>query len=289
MTKPAVAVVGLGAMGSRIAHNFVSDGYPTTVWNRSPEPGKALGDAGARVAATPREAAHDADLVLVCLADDDVSRAVWLDSDTGVLAGLRSGSIGVETSTLTPSWVRELASVTNAAGARFLEAPMLGTLPHIESRQLMHLVGGPDATLADAQEILSVSANALHHVGDYGSAAVLKLVNNTLAATQAAAVAELINVIESERLDTKTCLDILTKLPVMSPSAVRLLGLMTAREFTPNFTIRLLNKDLRYMVETAEAAGTAVPMSRATMSTYAQAEESGYGEDDISGIAQLYT
>ena len=105
-----VAILGLGIMGGGMAANWLAKGFEVSVWNRTAAKAQALAGKGAKVAATPREAATGADFIFAMVADDDASRSVWLGND-GALAGAKSGAIGVESSTLTPDWIRELARV----------------------------------------------------------------------------------------------------------------------------------------------------------------------------------
>jgi 3-hydroxyisobutyrate dehydrogenase len=108
-----VALLGLGTMGAGMAANWLAKGFQLSVWNRTHARAQALADKGARVATTPREAAEGADCVFAMVADDAASRAVWLGDD-GALAGAKTGAVVVESSTLTPDWVRELAGRARA-------------------------------------------------------------------------------------------------------------------------------------------------------------------------------
>ena len=112
-----VAILGLGVMGGGMAANWLAKGFEVSVWNRTAAKAQPLAGKGAKVAATPREAAQGADFIFAMVADDDASRSVWLGPD-GALAGAKSGAIGVESSTLTPDWVRELGGQAQAKGVR---------------------------------------------------------------------------------------------------------------------------------------------------------------------------
>src|SRR5271165_4448006 len=115
----SIALLGLGATGAGMAANWLNKGFPLTVWNRTPGKAEAFAAMGARVAQTPREAAEDADVIVAMVSDDEASRAVWLGV-SGALAGAKSGAICIESSTLSPDWVRELAGLAQARGCRFL-------------------------------------------------------------------------------------------------------------------------------------------------------------------------
>jgi 3-hydroxyisobutyrate dehydrogenase len=145
MLMQRVAILGLGIMGGGMAANWLAKGFEVSVWNRTAAKAQALAGKGAKVAATPREAATGADFIFAMVADDDASRSVWLGND-GALAGAKSGAIGVESSTLTPEWIRELARQAQAKGVGFLDAPVGGSRPAAASGELRFFVGGDPQT-----------------------------------------------------------------------------------------------------------------------------------------------
>ncbi|WP_306369378.1 NAD(P)-dependent oxidoreductase [Nocardiopsis sp. CC223A] len=287
-TPPSVAVVGLGAMGARLARNLCSGGYPVVVANRSPEPVRRLVAEGASAAASPADAAARADVVLVAVSDDEASESVWLDPRTGVLAGAPRGTLAIEASTLSPGWIRRLATAADHAGLRFLEAPMLGSRPQAEARALVHLVGGPPEVLADARDVLGNSAARVHRVGGHGTAAALKLIVNASLAAQVAAMAELIGAAHHAGLDLSGSLGLLTELPVTSPAAARAIGAMVAGDFSPNFPVRLVAKDLGYLAALGEELGFETPMTRTALAGYERASAGGHADADLTAIAAMY-
>ncbi|HEY0734629.1 MAG TPA: NAD(P)-dependent oxidoreductase, partial [Herpetosiphonaceae bacterium] len=145
-----VAILGLGIMGSGMAHNLLKAGFSLTVYNRSRDKATALESAGARVADTPRAAVESADVIVAMVANDEASRAIWLGDD-GALAGVRSDALLIECSTLTTGWVRELADLAQQRAAVFLDAPVTGSKPVAESGQLGFLVGGDSAAFERAR------------------------------------------------------------------------------------------------------------------------------------------
>jgi len=286
--QPIVAVVGLGAMGSRLAANLLTDGYRVIVTNRTPAAAAGLAAAGAVVAASPREAAAGADVVLAVVSDDPASRAIWTDPEHGLLGGLRSGRVAVECSTVSPEWVRELAGVAVASGARFLEAPMIGSRPQVDARALVHLVGGAEETLDEVRGVLEVSATRTHHCGEVGAAATSKLIVNALLATQIATIAELLGVAERSGLAVGATMDLLASLPVTSPAVARAGGAMINRAFNPNFPVDLVAKDLRYLSELAARLDGEVPMSRSALAGFLQRSVEGHGHEDLTAIARSF-
>ncbi len=283
-----ITVLGLGAMGTRLATNLIAAGYPITVWNRSPAPAQAFAAPGAHVALSPRAAVQGADIVIAMVTDNNASRAIWLDPDTGALAGLGPQTIAVESSTLTIPWIHELAAAMEQAGVAFLDAPVVGSRPQAEAGKLSYLVGGRAETLAQVEDILLAAGGAaVHHVGPVGQGMALKLAVNALFGIQVAALAEMLNLLSKLGLANAPALTLLGETPVLSP-ATRLAGsLMVAHDHAPLFPIDLVEKDFRYVLETAQAVGATTPATAAVHALYQAAIAQGYGEDNITGIAQL--
>jgi 3-hydroxyisobutyrate dehydrogenase len=179
MSKPRVAILGLGIMGSGMAGRVLSADFPLMVYNRNREKAAPFEKGGAFVAASPREAAARAEIIISIVADDAASRAVWLGED-GALAGASRESVLVESSTLTVAWVKELAAAAAHRGCELLDAPVTGTKPHAAAGELLFLVGGSASALATARPVLSVLSRDIVHLGPTGSGAYLKLINNFL-------------------------------------------------------------------------------------------------------------
>ena len=155
MSKPRVAILGLGIMGGGMAQRLLSQGFRVTVYNRSREKAECFAATGARIAGSPREAASGADIVIGMVADDNASRGVWL-GENGALSGASPNSVLIESSTVSVSWVKELSALAAQHGCELLDAPVTGTKPHAASGELFFMVGGSTAALQKAQEILRV-------------------------------------------------------------------------------------------------------------------------------------
>jgi 3-hydroxyisobutyrate dehydrogenase-like beta-hydroxyacid dehydrogenase len=187
MTKQKIAILGCGAMGSRMVQNLLNADYQVVVYNRTAAKIQSLIDGGALYAATPKAAAEQADIVISMVTDDDVSRRIWLDPETGALLGLNKDRIAIESSTLTIGWTRELASTIEQRGAMFLDAPVVGSRPQVEAGKLIYLVGGKAEILEQVQAILSsAGAAVIHHIGTIGQGMAMKLAVNTLFGVQVA-------------------------------------------------------------------------------------------------------
>lgn len=283
-----ITVLGLGAMGSRLATNLIAAGYPLTVWNRSPAPAQAFAAQGASIASSPRAAVQGADIVIALVTDNNASQAIWLDPDSGALAGLSPQTIAVESSTLTIPWIHELAAAMEQAEVAFLDAPVVGSRPQAEAGKLNYLVGGRAEALAQVKDILLAAGGvAVHHVGPVGQGMALKLAVNALFGIQVAALAEMLSLLAKLGLPNDSALAILGEMPVLSPATHLAGSLMIAHNHAPLFPIDLVEKDFRYVLETAQAVGAATPAAAAVHALYRAAIAQGYGEDNITGIAQL--
>lgn len=136
-----ITLIGLGAMGSRMAMNLLKAGHVLTVWNHTPAAANQLLSAGAKIASTPRAAVANADVVLSMVRDDDASRSVWLDANTGALAGMQPHAVAIESSTLTPGWIKSLAEEMKHCNQAFVEAPVSGLRPRADSATLVWFAG----------------------------------------------------------------------------------------------------------------------------------------------------
>lgn len=283
-----ISVLGLGAMGSRMAANLIKAGHQVTVWNRSPQAAQAPIDAGARSAKTPKEAASDADFVIAMVRDNDASRQVWLDPDTGAIEGMSAGAIAIESSTLTAEWVRELGTHMAERSLSLLEAPVVGSTPQAEGAQLTYLVGGDADTFTRTEAVLKTMGSTIHHVGPLGAGALAKLATNTLLGIQVTVLAELIGMLKRSGADVARVLEVVATTPAWSMVAARVSGLMLAGNFTPQFPIDLIEKDFGYTLQAA-GSDSAAPTIAAARGVFRTAIERGFGQDNMTGVIKLFT
>ena len=281
-----VAVLGMGAMGSRMAISLLRAGHSVIVWNRTAARTKPLIEQGATTAASPYEAAKGADIVLSVVRDNEASRRVWLSADDGALNAMSAEAIGMESSTLTPNWVRELSSAFAARGVPFLDAPVVGTRAQADAVTLIHLVGGDAATMVRAQPILSAIGNVAHHVGGAGSAAALKLLVNALVSIQVASISELLGAADRLGLDRKRAGEVIVEMPSCSASAKGVTMAMLARNFAPAFPVELVDKDLGYLA--SEVHADALPISSAARGVFERALAAGLANENMTAVAKLY-
>lgn len=285
MSTPHVAFLGLGIMGAGMARRLLGAGFTVTAWNRHRARGEPLAAAGARIADTPRAAAAEADVIVAMLADDGASRAVWLGPD-GALAGAQRGAVAVECSTLTVEWVKELARAAGAAGLELVDAPVTGSKGPAAAGELNFLVGATPAALARVQPVLRPMSRSITHLGPTGSGALVKLANNFLSGVQVAAFAEALAWLERSGVDRAKALAIITEGAPGSPIVKLMHARMSTPDYTPNFFLRLMAKDLGYAMEESGRAGLELKTAAAALERFQSAVASGYGDQDMAAVVE---
>lgn len=283
-----ITILGLGAMGQRMAIRLLNAGYDVTVYNRTKSNAQAVLDTGASWADTPKDAVLGAEIVLSMVTDDDASKAIWLDPPQGAIHQLSSQTIVIESSTVTHEWAKTLGNTILEKGAEFLDAPVLGSRPQAEAGQLIFLVGGAVDTFEKVQStLLNMGGKALH-VGPLGSGMVMKLAANALFGVQTVILSEVLTMAQKSGLALEKAVEVLNATPLVSPAMQGMSGLFLKQAFAPLFPIDLVEKDFGYVVKTAKQLDMAIPVAEATQTVYRQAQENGYGHNNISGVFQVY-
>ncbi|MGY2288430.1 NAD(P)-dependent oxidoreductase [Pseudomonas sp. SDO528_S397] len=283
-----IAVLGLGAMGSRMALNLLRAGHAVTVWNRSAGAVAELVAAGARHAATPKEAASGASMVLSMVRDDAASRDVWLNPEHGAAAGMTPASIAIESSTVSHAWIVALSQALQGLGLQLIDAPVSGSRPQAEAAQLVFLVGGEGSAVEQARQALMAMGSALHHVGPLGAGTLVKLATNALLGVQVTALAELFGMLGNQGVDLAKAFDAVAATSVSSVAAQRSVASMAAGNFAPQFPVALIEKDFGYVVNAAGGAASA-PTIEASRKVFSAAVEQGLGDLNMTGVVKLFT
>jgi 3-hydroxyisobutyrate dehydrogenase len=270
-----------------MAGRLLDAGYPLTIWNRTPGKAQAFTNRGATLAKSPKDAAAGAAVVISMLADVPVCRDVWLGRGEA-LVDIAPGTILIESSTVTVEWIEELDSAAKEHGCELVDAPVTGSKPQAEAGQLLFLAGGSSAAVNKVTPILKAMGRDVVHVGPVGSGARLKLINNFLSGSQAAALAEALSLIERSGLDREKALGVLTEGAPGSPLVKLLSGRMISRQYEPNFVLRLMAKDLRYAVSEADHQALDLDMGRAALRVFEHAIAAGQGDDDMSAVVEQF-
>lgn len=282
--RPHIAFLGLGAMGRPMAANLLKDGYPLTVWNRTSSRAEPLTAQGAQLAASPEAAAAGAEIVITMLTDAPAVETVVFGAK-GILGGLRAGATYVDMSTVTPALSLRLAEAAQARGARFLEAPVLGTIGPAADGTLTILAGGDTATLDMLRPVLGVMGSTIIHAGPSGKGTWLKLLANALMGVTMQAFFELLAVGQRAGFDRATLAQTFGALPMSSPVMQRKTPPILSGDFSPQFTLDLFNKDLRQLLEAAGTLPVDAPMVALAHGLFTQAQIGGRGGQDYSVAA----
>lgn len=281
-----IAFIGLGAMGSRMARNLTTGTHELWVHNRTRERADELLERGAIWADSPREAAANAEFVITMVTDDEAARAVWLAPKTGAIHGLADSALAIESSTVSPTWVRELDASLKTNGNRLVDAPVAGTRPQAEASVLAYLVGGDLNDVERARPIFEALGKVVLHAGPVGMGAVLKLAVNALLGTQVAVMGELLGLMSREGIAVPRAVELLSALPVTSPALAGLSGLIAEGEFAPMFPVDLVSKDIGY-AHAAAGSSTPTPVLAGVAAAFESAVAAGFGAENIQAVAKL--
>ena len=280
-----VAVLGLGTMGMGMAKNLLKAGFSVSVYNRTRAKAEQLGAAGAHITDTPADAARDAEVAISMLSDDDASRRTWT-GEHGALNGVKPGAVIVESSTVTPAWIAELAGLSSEHGLSLLDAPVTGSRAQAEGGQLTFLVGGDASILERVRPALAAMSKEIVHLGPVGSGARMKLINNFLCGVQVASLAEGLAWIERSGLDREQALYILCKGAPGSPLINAISARMVAATYDVNFLLSLMSKDLRYAVADAATLGVDLRAAKTAETRFVEAASAGYADKDMSAVIE---
>lgn len=286
MSKPRVALLGTGTMGSGMARNLRKAGFPLTVYNRTREKAERLAETGAQVVDTPAQAVAGASVVISMLADDDASREAWLGSH-GALPAMQADAVIIECGTVSPDWVEQLHGEAQARGLRMMDAPVTGSRPQADAGELTFLAGADLTTLEAVRPVLESMSKAILHLGPVGSGTQLKLINNFLCGVQVASFAEALAWIERSPLDRAQALEFLKTGAPGSGIFKAMSERMTARTYEVNFMLQLMEKDLRYAQRAAAEKKTELTTAACAEKLFKRAEAAGYGERDMSAVVEL--
>ncbi len=283
-----IAFLGLGKMGSGMAGCLLGAGHELRVWNRSAERAEPLAAKGARIAASPAEAAAGADAVFSMVADDEASERLWLAED-GALS-TASDALAIECSTISHEHVGRLAEAAAARGCAYLDCPVNGPPSAAASGDLILLVGAAQEDLERARPLLEAVSASILHFGPVGTGTAFKLINNLLGAVHIASIAEAAHLARKLKLDTETLIAAVETGPCASPHVKRMIRPMAEGRLADQFglAIGLREKDSRYCLGMAEAFQTGLSVGEAAYAWYRLAAETLADHDD-SAMLQVAT
>lgn len=277
-----VAFLGLGIMGGPMAANLVKAGHEVTVWNRTP--GKLV--AGAVVAGSPAEAARDAEVAWICVSDTDAVRNV-LFGENGVASVARAGLTVVDSSTIAPSATREFAARLRELGAEFVDAPVTGSKAAAEAAQLIFIVGGSEESVARLQPLFSAMGKTVLRMGEVGMGESAKLAANLQIALIYEGFAEGLTLAAKLGVEPRKLVQLITESMARSGVVDYKAPFVLRNDFSANFPLRLMYKDIRLMLEAAREQRLKLPGLETVEEIYEVAMEEGQGDLDYASTLAL--
>ncbi|HWD64415.1 MAG TPA: NAD(P)-dependent oxidoreductase [Solirubrobacteraceae bacterium] len=282
-----VAFLGLGIMGSRMAANLAAQGFELTVWNRTAARAEefAGSHAGVEVAASPKAAAAGVDVVVSMVVDGPQVDAILLGEE-GATAGASPGTLFVDCSTIGLAEARRIGAALEERGLTLLDAPVTGSSPRAEDGTLTIMVGGPDAAFERVRPVLEAMGRLIVHAGRLGQGQLVKVINNAVAAANAAVLGQALLVAQGAGAD----LDALVQVMAAGSGGSAMLDLkaepMRRHDYTTLFKTDHMLKDVRLCLEAAREAGTRFPSAEATERILDTTSQLGHGDDDFAALIE---
>lgn len=278
----AIAFLGLGIMGSRMAANLRKAGYDVVVWNRTRARAEELGGP---IADTPRAAAEGAEVLITMVVDAPDVEAVLFGED-GAAEGMASGSLVVDMSTIAPTASKQIAKRLSERGVHFLDAPVTGSKPRAEDGSLTIMAGGDPDDFERAKPLFHAMGELVVHAGPTGHGSMVKLLNNAVAATNAATLAEALQIAETAGLDMEQLIEVMKSGSASSLMVELKAEPMIQRDYEPLFKLAHMLKDVRHALTEAKALGADFSLAERAEVLYAAAAEAGHSDDDFAAVAE---
>ncbi len=281
-----IAFLGLGIMGQNVTANLLKAGYGVTVYNRTPGKAGRLLAAGAKEAATAREAVADAEVIMIMVSDDAAVNAMVFGED-GALAGAHAGQIAIDLTTIHPKTSLNECAAFNAKGIEFLDAPVFGSKAESRDAGLWIVIGGKKEIYESVLPIFKVISATTHYMGENGKGAAMKLVGNMIVAYQLHALGEAMTLAEKAGLNPRDVLGVFEVTDFKSPILSGVGDAVCRRDFSPSFYLKLMLKDANLMAAFAQDLNVPTPGVAAIRETIKTAVNRGYGDLNASALIRV--
>jgi len=275
-----IAYLGLGIMGRPMAANLVKAGHEVTVWNRTT---KTLD--GARTAATPAEAARGAEVVWLCVADTKAVESVLFGKD-GVAEALQPGMTVIDSSTIAPQATLDFAGRVRAKGAEFVDAPVTGSKIGAENAQLLFIVGGPEKTVAALDPLFMALGKKVIRVGETGAGESAKIGMNLMIASIFEGFAEALALTGKLGVPPEKLVELIQNSMIKSGVTDYKASFVLHEDWSPNFPLRLMLKDIRLMLDAAREIKVELPALKEIEKVYQKAVDAGHADDDYAATVE---
>jgi 3-hydroxyisobutyrate dehydrogenase len=281
-----VGFVGLGIMGSRMAANLARAGYDVAVYNRTAAKAEAwVAERGGRLAASPREAAEGAAAVITMVVDGAQVEEVLLGDD-GAAHGAAPGPLMIDMSTIAPADARRIGAALAERELAFVDAPVSGSAPKAEDGTLTIMAGGSDADVARARPYFDAMGEKILHVGELGQGQTVKVISNTVGATNCATLAQALVVGKATGVDLASLVSVLGASSGASYMVTLKAEPMLEHDFTPLFRLEHMLKDVGICLSESEAAGAPFPAAALARELYSAAMGRGLADQDFAAVLE---
>jgi 3-hydroxyisobutyrate dehydrogenase-like beta-hydroxyacid dehydrogenase len=283
----SIGFIGLGTMGEPMAANLLRKGYSVIVYNRTSGKDQQLLDLGADSAASPLEVAKRVDVVITMISNDQAIEEVYFGED-GILKELKPGTILIDCSTISPNLARRLAGLVTDKYCDFIDAPVTGSKPAAIEGTLLFMAGGDKQTIDDHQAIFLSMGREVIYMGEQGSGATAKLAHNTIVGINAAGLVEGMAIAAKSGIDVSSFLRVVQLGGAASKQADLKGKKIIDHDFSVQFSLALMLKDLRLSSVLTDTLGVSTPMLEVAKSLFQLGQAAGYGESDLSALAHIY-
>jgi 3-hydroxyisobutyrate dehydrogenase-like beta-hydroxyacid dehydrogenase len=277
-----IGFIGLGLMGSRLARRLHTADWNIRAWNRSSQSATDLNKEGIAIAPSVASLVAGSDVILSSLANDEAVRSVYLDGG-GVLSEAEPGTVILEMSTISPDLSRRLHWEAHSRGVNLLDVAISGSTPAVDAGTITLLAGGDNETFEQCIPIFESIARQWFLIGGGSSGVQMKLVVNLLLGIDMQAIAEAVSLGEHLRIDRDVLLDVLSKTAVIAPAMAGKFKKIKERDYSPEFPLRLMSKDMNLVMDAARKAGADLPAASIAQSILASNVCSS-GDLDLSAI-----
>ena len=279
--------IGLGKMGTPLTRNLMADGHEVSGFDVDEMRMEQLREAGGTPCANAREVAERSDVVFTMLLKPEHIEMNTIGPE-GIASAGKKGLILIEMSTMNPTWSAGLAKKLEARGVEMVDAPVSGTVPHVESRTLAYMVGGKKEILERIKPIIEPLAKSVLYTGPNGTGCSMKLVTNLITNAGVAVLAEGLLLGERSGLSHDTIMDCLRS-GAVAGALLEIKGeKILTRDFTPHGSIGIYVKDLGLCVDLAKEKGFDAFMTQAGLDMFRRAEKAGWREDDCARVVEVY-
>jgi len=286
-----IGFIGLGLMGRPMSLNLLKAGHTVTVWNRTASRASELVAAGATLAKTSRECAAASEILFTIVSDPPaLEQILWghEGKEDGALAGLRPGSIYVDSSTISPALARRIAESCTERNVRFLDAPVTGGDWGAREGNLVFMIGGDAETLRAVAPVLGVMGRKWFHLGPTGAGQTIKLAMNGILALQVDAMAEALAIVKKAGLGEEQLIEVMQASMARSGLLDLKAPLMAKGEYKPSFPLRLMHKDLGLLLDLANQLGVALPATAAAREVYSYVKGKTKEDLDYSAVMKFW-